>query len=111
MASSRVSLLHIRLGSPEASEQDDLLKIMGISHALIPGHGILQGLVSNPSVKVSNEKISNLASLLLNYRLYDVLCGISSPHLSNVPFGQGVKYPIPEPSRIVCASKLPSPLV
>ncbi|TEB24742.1 hypothetical protein FA13DRAFT_1714396 [Coprinellus micaceus] len=100
MASSRVSLLHIRLGSSEASEQDDLLKTMGISHALIPGHGILQGLVSNPSVKVSNEKISNLASLLLNYRLYDVLCGISSPHLSNVPFGQGVKYPIPEPSRI-----------
>ncbi|TEB24059.1 hypothetical protein FA13DRAFT_1797596 [Coprinellus micaceus] len=79
-----------------------LVESFGLSNALIPGHGLLQSLVAHKATSVPHftAKISNLASLLLHYRLYDIVTALSSPDLICIPSGQPYKYSFPDPGKI-----------
>ncbi|TEB27312.1 hypothetical protein FA13DRAFT_1712685 [Coprinellus micaceus] len=87
-----------------------LLDPIGLTQVIIPGHGLLQSLVArkaNPQQSSSqlsgatfSSKISHLASILLHYKLFDVVTAISSPDLIRNCSGQPYKYLIPDPGKI-----------
>jgi hypothetical protein len=86
-----------------------LPQAFGLGEAIIPGHGFLQSLLNhkfNPqrpsSVSAFPTKLSELASVLLQYKLFDVVSAASSPDLIRTS-GQPYKYTIPNPGKIVRA--------